>query len=372
MKWSWKLGKLAGIDIFMHWTFLILIGWIALGHYQSSRSLGVVAEGVLFILAIFGCVLLHELGHALTARRYGIRTRDIVLLPIGGVASLERMPEEPRQELAVAVAGPAVNVAIAAALFLLLAATNSLNLASAERLAVFGGPFLAKLMWVNVALVVFNLLPAFPMDGGRVLRALLATRIDYVKATHIAAGVGQAMAILFGFLGLFSNPMLLLIAIFVYLGAEGEAQMVAVRSVFRDVPVRAAMMTRFRTLSETDTLGQAVDELLAGSQQDFPVTADGQVVGILPRAKLLQALASGGRELRVAEVMDRQCSVAREEDVLDRTFQRMREQGCSTIPVTRDDRLIGILTVENIGEWAMVQAAQRNEELPEGMARVAF
>jgi CBS domain-containing protein len=305
----------------------------------------------------------------LTARRYGIATRDITLLPIGGVSNLERMPEDPKQELAVALAGPAVSAAIAVVLYFLLAITG--RFVPLEHFLHAGGSFLANLMWVNVLLVVFNLLPAFPMDGGRVLRALLATQLDYARATRIAAGVGQAVAILFGLLGLFVNPWLLLIAIFVYLGAEAESRMVAARSTFRNVPVREAMMTKFRTLSESDTLGHAIEELLAGAQHDFPVVSDGHIVGVLPRATLLQALAQGDQNTRVSDVMDHECAVVDEEAVLDQTFQQMKERGCTSVPVVHGGALVGVLTLENIGEWAMIQSALHRERPPREAEHIA-
>jgi len=197
MKWSWKIGKLAGVDLYVHATFLLLLGWVALSYWSAGKSLDAVVSGVGFILALFACVLLHELGHALAARRFGIATRDITLLPIGGLARLERMPEDPRQELWVTLAGPAVNVVIAAALYIWLTLTN--GWAPLSQLSVSSGPFLERIMVANVWLVVFNLIPAFPMDGGRVLRALLATRMEYLKATRIAAGLGQGLTFVFGF-----------------------------------------------------------------------------------------------------------------------------------------------------------------------------
>jgi Zn-dependent protease len=217
MKWSWKIGEFRGIGVYMHATFLILIGFIVLSHWSAGSSVGKTLEGVGFILALFACVVLHEFGHALMAARYGIKTRDITLLPIGGLARLERMPDKPLQELWVALAGPAVNVVIAAALFVLLQFTSAW--APLEQLSVASGPFLQRLMVVNVILVVFNMLPAFPMDGGRVLRALLATRLEYTRATQIAASIGQSMALVFGFLGFFYNPFLMFIALFVWIGA---------------------------------------------------------------------------------------------------------------------------------------------------------
>jgi Zn-dependent protease len=235
MQWSISLGRLAGIPIYVHATFALLLGWIGIVYWNASGSIRSVASGVVFILALFGCVLLHELGHALAARRFGIRTRDITLLPIGGLARLERMPDRPARQLWVALAGPAVNVVIAAILFVWLVATRSL--VPFEALGVASGSFAERLMVVNLFLVAFNMLPAFPMDGGRVLRALLAMRMDYARATRIAATVGQGAALVFGAVGLFVNPFLLLIALFVWIGATQESAAVQARSALGGVLV---------------------------------------------------------------------------------------------------------------------------------------
>lgn len=355
MKWSWKLGEVAGIGVYMHATFLLLIGWVVLSHWMEGASLAATLAGLAFVLVLFGCVVLHEFGHALTAKKYGIKTRDITLLPIGGVARLERMPDIPIQELWVALAGPAVNVVIAAALFLWLQVTSGLE--PFGQLGVAKGSFAGRLMVVNIFLVVFNMIPAFPMDGGRVLRALLATRMDYTRATNMAASLGQWIAFLFGFIGLFTNPFLLFIALFVWIGAEQEASMVKMKSALGGIPVRRAMLTEFRTLAPRDLLARAVEFILTGSQQDFPVTDDGHVVGVLTRSDLLRALAQQGQGVLVADVMQREFQVVDSTEMLETAFARLEACECHTLPVTRNGQLVGLVTMENVGEFVMIQAA---------------
>lgn len=355
MKWSTKIGTFAGISVYVHATFLILIAWIALAHWQMGQSAASVVEGVAFVLALFGCVVLHEFGHALTARRFGIKTRDITLLPIGGLARLERMPDDPRQELWVALAGPAVNVVIAAVLFVVVRITGTL--APLDTVTLTSGSFLDRLMIVNVFLVVFNMLPAFPMDGGRVLRALLAIRMDYTRATQLAANIGQGMAFFFGLVGLFFNPFLIFIALFVWIGAGQEAAMTQMKSALAGIPLERAMITDFRTLSPHDSLARAVELLLSGAQQDFPVVDGRAVVGILTRADLLTALARQEQQSPVANVMRRHFLVADASDMIDIAFQRLQGHDCHTIPVTRRGHLVGLLTMDNVGEFLSVQAA---------------
>jgi Zn-dependent protease/CBS domain-containing protein len=355
MKWSWKIGRLAGIDLQIHATFLLLIGWVALSHWRQGHNLAGAMGGVLFTLALFGCVLLHELGHALAARRYGIATRDITLLPIGGVARLERMPENPRHELWVALAGPAVNVAIAAVLGAWLAGTRLW--VPVESLSVTGGPFLERLFMANVTLVAFNLIPAFPMDGGRVLRALLAGRMDYTRATKIAAGLGQGLALLFGFVGLLYNPILAFVALFVWIGAAQEASAVEMKSALGGTPVRAAMLTDFRILEPSQTLADAVRLVIESSQADFPVVERQRAVGILTRTDMLAALADHGERHPVTEVMRRDFAVAEHSEMLEGALGRLQEFDCHTMAVTMEGRLVGLVTSDNLGEYFLIQAA---------------
>ncbi|MDB5312812.1 MAG: Zinc metalloprotease [Gemmataceae bacterium] len=362
MGWSWRIGRVAGIDVYVHFTFLLLLLWVALEHYLPSGDLAEALAGLVFVLAIFGVVVLHELGHALAARRYGIRTRDITLLPIGGVARLERMPEDPRQELVVALAGPAVNVVIAAGMYAGLALEQ--GLAPLAEVIRVGGGFADQLFWVNVSLAVFNLLPAFPMDGGRVLRALLAMRLDYVRATQVAARVGQGMALLFGFLGLFGNPFLLFIALFVWLGAAQEASLVQIRMALDGIPVGRVMITDVRVLGPADSLAKALEYLRAGFQQDFPVVENGRLVGVLTRDDLVTGLGRYGPAGRVGDVMHREFITADPREMLQTAFVRLQEHGCHTLPVVEDGRLVGLVTADNLAEVLMIREALRRARHP--------
>jgi Zn-dependent protease len=363
MKWSWKIGRFAGIDVYVHATFLLLVAFFGFSYWQQTRTLGGTLEGLAFLLALFLSVVLHEYGHALTARRYGIKTRDITLLPIGGVARLERMPDKPLQELWVALAGPAVNLVIAVVLLVYLLVSNSFIPLSGMSLT--GGPFVERLLSINLSLMLFNLLPAFPMDGGRVLRALLALRLDYVRATQIAASVGQGMAFLFGIVGLFSNPFLVFIALFIWIGAQQEASMVQMKYALGGIPVRQAMLTEFKTLGPADRLHKAMEYILAGTQQDFPVLEAERVTGILTRADLLAALSRHSGDLRVDAIMRRDFEQVHPGDMLEAAFARLQACGCHIFPVVQDGRLVGLLTSENVGEFLMVQSALGRRGLPQ-------
>jgi Zn-dependent protease len=356
MPWSWKLGRIAGIDVYVHVTFFMVIAWIGLMHWTEHQTLVAVVQGVGFILALFACVVVHEFGHALTAARYQIRTRDITLLPIGGVARLERMPDVPVQELWVALAGPATNVVIALLLFGWVRVSGAWE--PVTRIDITTGGFAERVMFANVFLAAFNLLPAFPMDGGRALRALLATRMEYTRATQYAATIGQGMAILFGFIGLQSNPMLIFIALFVWIGAGQEASMVQMKYALAGIPLRRAMLTHFQTLTPANTLGEAADYLLAGSQQDFPVMADGRLQGMLTRTDLVEALTRNGRTASVAGSM-RECPTAEATEMLETVLSRLQGRKCHTIPVLEHGALIGLVTMDNVGEFLTIQAADR-------------
>lgn len=354
MKWSWKIGTLAGIVIQVHATFAILIVWLAVRAWREEPSLWAVTAGLAFVIALFGSIVLHELGHALTARHFGIRTRDITLLPIGGVARLERMPEEPMQEWLVAVAGPAVNAVLASILFagLWLAGAPPSDFTT----GLVEASFVERLMWVNVVLLVFNLIPAFPMDGGRALRAVLATRLSYVRATRVAAGLGQAIALVFGGIGLLENPFLIFIALFVWIGAAAEVSMVRTRSALEGLPVSEAMLTDFAILEPNDPLSRAVDLTLAGSQKDFPVVEGDSLSGVVTQEDLVRGLSRAGSGSNVRGVMRSPPAAVDLSAPLYRALERF-DAASRLLPVTDAGRLVGILTADNIFELLRFRAA---------------
>lgn len=353
MKWSWRIGTYAGIDLRIHATFALIIAWVIYIHWSSGHDIKTTIEGLIFVLAIFGCVILHEFGHALTARIYGIKTKDITLLPIGGIARLEKMPDDPKQELWVALAGPAVNVVIAIIIFFLIKITGGSMIY--EDIDMASGSFLLRLMVLNIILVVFNMLPAFPMDGGRVLRALLALRMNYSKATGIASKIGQAMAILFALIGIFYNPFLIFIAIFVWIGAAQEANMVKMKSSLWNIPVSQAMVTSFVSLDVNDTLARAVNLVLSGSQEDFPVVERGKVVGILTKNDLLYSLSEGNINQLVRDVMKTSYLTTNPHEYLQSAMVSLQKSGLKTIPVLQDNDLVGLLTTENLSKFLIIK-----------------
>ena len=352
---SLQLGSIAGIRVQVHWTFLLIIGWVILTSVLSGMSPLGTAMNVAFILVLFGCVLLHELGHALAARLFGIPTRDITLLPIGGVARLERMPRKPYQELVVALAGPAVNVVIAAGLLAILLPTVGPGGLAAVPLR--SGGFLQQLLIVNVMLVAFNMLPAFPLDGGRVFRALLAMVFSYATATRVAAVVGQICAIGFGLLGL-ANPFMLIIAAFIFFSAGTEAQQVAIRERFGGFRVRDGMLRSFRAVAANASIQDLADELLSGTQRDYPVVNEGVLVGMLRRSDLLEALQREDDQL-VADVMDRDVRPVEESDGLMSALERAAPRSGSTVPVTDAGALTGLLDLQQVFDVARARARLR-------------
>ena len=344
---SFEIAVLAGIPIRIHVSFLLILAWAVFGGIRGGAGLR-----ILWVLTLFSCVVLHELGHALVARRYNIRTRSIVLYPIGGVASLETQPR-PRDELWIALAGPAVNLVIALALWGIQALAGLPSYAPGA--PITAGSYLAALLEGNLLLAAFNMVPAFPMDGGRVLRALLARVMDEAAATALAARIGQILALAFGLFAFYqSNFLWLLVAVFVYFGAGQEAAAFKAKTLVAGHRVREALLKEFHTLPPGATLRGASDLLLAGSQQDFPIVHGEEVVGILSRSALMRGIATQGWDAYVTGVMDRDFTVVHPEDDLETILA----QGTFTSPIlameqdaSGNQKLVGMLTQENLLEF---------------------
>ena len=360
MSWSLNIGRVAGTVVRVHLTFLLFLAWIFAASYASGGA-ATAWDSVTFMVLLFLCVLLHEFGHIFTARAFGVPTPYVTLLPIGGVAQLERIPEEPRQEFLIAIAGPLVNVVITAALVLLAGAHLLTSAAAVDNMQI---PLIDRLAAVNLFLALFNLIPAFPMDGGRVLRALLASRFGYVRATEIAAAIGQFVAFALGFIGLLVNPILIFIAIFVYLAATSEAHMVALRAASRGVPVSYAMMRQFATLLPQAHLDEAVQALLQTGQGEFPVVDDtSKPVGVLGRGDLIRAIKTLGPDARVADAMTGELPTIGHRHCLDEAFKLLQQKQAPAGGVTdATGRLVGLVTHETIAGMIMLQ-----EALPKGV-----
>jgi stage IV sporulation protein FB len=360
MSWSLNIGKVAGTVVRLHITFVLFLAWIFISNYASSGST-VAWNSLLFVVLLFLCVLLHEFGHIFTARAFGVMTPYVTLLPIGGVAQLERIPEEPWEEFLIAVAGPAVNVVIAAALIAFADASphanaaigiDDMQIAMVDRLAA-----------LNIFLALFNLIPAFPMDGGRVLRAALANRIGFVRATERAASIGQLTAFVLGFIGLFHNPILVFVAIFVYLAAASEAHSVALRAVSRGVPVSQAMMSNFVTLQPDTHIDEAVRILLQTSQGTFPVVdANGNLVGVVDRANILESVKQAGPDAHVVgaatslPVLTVSCRAT-----LEQALRLMQQHSATAVGVIdAAGKLVGLVTSDTVAELLTLAVLQKD------------
>lgn len=356
MIWSFPIGTVRGTVVRVHLTFLLFLVWIG-GSAFAQAGARAALESVLFVLLLFLCVVLHEFGHVFAARSYGVKTPDITLLPIGGVARLERIPEDPKQELVIALAGPAVNLVIGAILILVL---GGILPAGSTDVVDPGTSLLGRLAAANIFLVVFNLIPAFPMDGGRVLRAILAHRMGYARGTQTAATVGQIIAFGLGALGLFGNPILLFIALFVYLGAASEGHIANMRQTSRGLSSADAMITRFETLPTTARVEDAARLLIETTQHDFPIVdGAGRMRGLLTRNDMIRALRDSGPETPVLDVMQRDLPSVRDRSGLEDAMKLMQESDRPAVAVlAADDRLVGLITPENIGELMMLAAAR--------------
>ena len=355
MSWSIKLFSVGGTAVRMHLTFLLLLGWIAAVQWMRGTPQDAIA-GVAFIIVLFACVVLHEFGHIIAGRRYGIHTPDVTLWPIGGVASMERMPDKPSQEIVVALAGPAVNAVIA---FVLIVALGfRFNLEQMTLIEIVQSSFMAQIAAANIVLLVFNLIPAFPMDGGRVLRAVLAMKMGNARATQVAAIVGQGLAVVFAILGLLGNPLLVLIALFIFLAARGEAGYAQLREVTRGRPVTDAMITSFQSLGVMATAEDAAQLLLQTAQHEFPVI-DGaaRLRGMVTRKAIIDALKKSGGATPVLEIMTVDVPTVPQDADLEQALGLLRKTVAQCVGVVdASGRLVGYVTAGNLSELVMIRS----------------
>lgn len=355
--WSLKIGRLAGIDLYMHATFPLLFIWIGFVYWLQTGTVSGVLFGLSFIAVLFICVVLHEYGHALTARRYGIGTRFITLLPIGGLAALERMPKDPMQEIVVALMGPVVNLVIALGIFVLLGVSGTATQTESTVPVLMPANFLQSVLFANIFLAVFNMIPAFPMDGGRVLRAALSIRMGRLPATRLAARIGQGLALMFGMIGLFANPLLVLIAVFIWIGAAAEASGVEVETQLHRKPVSCAMITDFQTLKRGASLSNAVDLTLAGTQKDFPVLDGRRLIGVASQTAILRGLRDHGLDGTIDEIISKAVTAEPDADLAELMEALQQDEDVRLICILQRGALVGLVNLDNISEFLRIQTA---------------
>jgi Zn-dependent protease/predicted transcriptional regulator len=359
VKSSLSLGKIAGIKVSIHWTFVILLAWIVYVNYQVGATSQELLWSIIYVMSIFVCVVMHEYGHALTARRFNIGTRDITLYPIGGIASLESIPKKPKEELLVALAGPAVNVVIAAILFPFI--DRSLIFESAGFTQISASNFLTSFVTVNIWLVLFNMIPAFPMDGGRVFRALLAFKLERVKATRIAAGLGQFLAMGFMLLGIYTNPFLIVIGVFIFFGAQAEARHAQTEFVLEGNTIQKITMRNYPALSGNSILREAIDLTLTTQQKNFVVVDGSQIIGTMSQSNIIRSLRDHQDDVKLADVMDRNLLYMPVTTPMEEALQKMKQEDKSMAIVTENDMHIGIIDSDNLIEFILIQQARGKE-----------
>lgn len=361
MNGSLQIGRFAGIKVQIHWTFWFLILFVVIMVLVRGGNVAEILWSSAFLVLLFTCIVLHEFGHALTARKYNIETLNITLLPIGGVANLADIPDDPLAEFLVALAGPAVNVAIAFLIYLLFPIGQFLNQdpeTLQQQLSVITSEnFMFYLFMANVIIVLFNLIPAFPLDGGRMARALLSMKMGRVKATQMAAFIGKTLAVGLFIIGLFYNFILALIAVFIYFGAESENMMVLQLDLLDGHAVKDAMITRFTVLKPDDTLNDVVSNILRTTERDFVVAAENDVMGVIYFSDLSESIQSLGGDASVSEVMDRNFTALQPGDPLTEAYRKIRRDRKSFFPVVENHSLAGVVDINNIEEFLKFRAA---------------
>jgi len=354
-----NIFELFGIKVKVHITFILLPLLMGLGVLFTEGPLNAV-RAIIFILFIFTCVTFHEFSHSLVAQHFKIKVKSITLLPIGGIATMEKMPEKPKEEFLMAIAGPAFNIVLAIILFYpvyLLCGRNLSEMSPANSSFDTWKTTILYMYWVNPILAVFNMLPAFPMDGGRALRAFLASRIGTSRATRIAVIIGHAFAVIFGLIGLITlNILLILIAFFIYMAASQEGKMVNLKVALGHYTVKDILSKEHFTISPEATISKALELSLKTSQQDFPVIADNKVIGILTRQNLISAIHEHSKEKAVKDVMSRKFLSVRMTEHLTTLYSKMAANNLKTALVFYRNELKGVISLEDIARVYNLEA----------------
>jgi len=354
MRWSFRIGSLFGIPIKVHFTFILLLIFIALSPRKDAGTLtGLI--GVITVILIFACVLIHELVHSIIAKALKIDVKDIILLPIGGVSSIKDLSKDPNNEIWIAIGGPIISGVLSFIFYFMakvITPHSSMDFAH--------GNLLVTLFWVNLILALFNIIPAFPMDGGRVLRGILARKMDHLRATRIAVSIGRYFAILLFFVGIFYNWWMALIAVFLYLGGESEARMEQMQLSLANVPVKKAMITNIMAFPSNLTIKNAIEQIYHTSQVDFPVVKRGVVEGIVSRDRLVSAVKEKKEGLYVKDIMEKDFIAFNENTPLSEVFKDMVENSISSAPIISGNRIIGMITLDQIAKYKMLKQVKNS------------
>ena len=360
MRWSFNIGTIFGINFRIHITFLFLLFFIFISGL-SQKGVEAASISVLFICAVFACVLIHELGHSLIARRFGKMTKSITLLPIGGIATIEEMPEKPSQEIAMSLIGPFINLAIAGIIFLFVGSWSGVRVP--DLYPASGRDFFAGLIGVNIILAIFNLIPAFPMDGGRALRGVFAMKMNYAQATSLAVSIGQAISLIFVFYGMFFNFWLALIGIFLFIGAGSEKHHVMLNSLLRGVRAQDVMITDFHSLKPEEHLSKVLEQVYHGCQDDFPIIGDSGIQGIITRSGALASIHNKGMDIPVSEIMDRNFVTVNPRTALNEVYRLFHTTNKTVAIVIENNTLKGILSLDSISRYLMIQISLQSKSI---------
>lgn len=358
-RYSLRLGKPFGIKVSVHWTFSLLIAWVIFVAVRQGLNTEQVLMHVLFILTLFVCVVLHEFGHSLVAIKYGGEVKSITLLPIGGMANITKMPEKPRHEFLVSLSGPLVNIVIAALLWGYLSGYRNVNFGEVDYQYITQSNFWVMLLAANLFIVAFNLIPAFPMDGGRLFRSALSIWMTRIKATRVAKNIGQIFAVLFIIAGLFGNPFLIIIGFVVYLGAKGEYESIKYETILSEYKVSDVLISNYEELDPESTLGEAAQKLQHIANRGFVVKENGQFRGIVTQHNLIKGLSAYGKDGKIKTIVsDGNEKIKSDMNIFD-AFKTMHQKKLDMVPVWENDVFAGILDSENLNEFFLIKKALR-------------